>query len=333
MGQAERDHDLLKFFFYGLQVLDDALRGCHRDTREWRAFRDPHLRHRVVECPQVVRGPVYDEQERVESGMNNLRIARFGAHMLLKSYVITGLFYLGFTNVADAQTGAIYVNREKVEAALARGGVLVAATQVGVAGVHRDKPGALETQKGTTIIYVTDGEGVLAAAGRSQQLRKGDVLVVPAGTPQSFTSVSSISYLLVTVPVIATDAKAEVVYAANDRVAATMKKAGPLADGPNLRVSGGFRPANLADASPVAEVHANEADLFYVIEGRATQVLGGSVIDGKQTAPGQIRGARTEGGQMYQLGKGDVMWVPAGMPHWFPEIPEPLSYLLVKVFY
>jgi len=27
------------------------------------------------------------------------------------------------------------------------------------------------------------------------------------------------------------------------------------------------------------------------------------------------------------------MWVPAGMPHWFPEMPEALSYLLVKVFY
>ena len=244
------------------------------------------------------------------------------------------LFLLAFASAADAQSGAVYVHQDKVNAALAKGGALVDAPQVRVAGAHRNKPGALETQKGSTIIYVTDGEGVLAAAGRSQRLTKGDVLVVPAGTTQSFTSVSSsISYLLVTVPVIATDAKAEVVYAANDKVAATMKKAGPLADGPNLRVSGGYRPSNLPDASPVAEVHANEADLFYVIEGRATQVLGGSVIGGKQTAPGQIRGARTEGGRTYQLGKGDVMWVPAGMPHWFPEIPEALSYLLVKVFY
>jgi quercetin dioxygenase-like cupin family protein len=228
----------------------------------------------------------------------------------------------------------VYVHHESVNAALAKGGALVDAPQVRVAGVRRDKAGALEPHKGTTIIYVTDGEGMLEAAGRSQRLMKGDVLVVPAGTPQSFASVSpSISYLLVTVPVMATDAKAALVYVANDKVAATMKKAGPLADGPNLRVSGGFRPANAADASPVAEVHDNEADLFYVIEGRATQVLGGSVVGGKQTAPGQIRGAKTEGGQTYQLGKGDVMWVPAGMPHWFPEISEPLSYLLVKVFY
>jgi quercetin dioxygenase-like cupin family protein len=254
--------------------------------------------------------------------------------MRFLTVIIAWLILLVYASAADAQSGAVYVHQDKVNAALAKGGALVDAPQVRVAGANRNKPGTLETQKGSTIIYVTDGEGVLAAAGQSQRLTKGDVLVVPAGTPQSFTSVSSsISYLLVVVPVIATDAKAEVVYAAHDKVAATMKKAGPLADGPNLRVSGGYRPANRADASPVSEVHANEADLFYVIEGRATQVLGGSVVGGKQTAPGQIRGTKTEGGQTYQLGKGDVMWVPAGMPHWFPEIAEPLSYLLVKVFY
>jgi quercetin dioxygenase-like cupin family protein len=246
------------------------------------------------------------------------------------------LFLLGFAAIAEAQPGVAYVNDDKVDAALSKGGVLVEAPQVRVAGGHRDKPGALETQKATTIIYVTGGDATFAAAARTQRLTKGDVLVIPAGTPQSFTSVASaISYLLVTVPVLATDAKAEIVYADHDKVAATMKKAGPLADGPNLRVSGGFRngPYVPADNRPTVEIHANEADLFYVVEGRSTQVLGGKVIGGKETAPGQIRGASIEGGQTYQLGKGDVMWVPAGMPHWFPEMPEALSYLLVKVFY
>ena len=208
--------------------------------------------------------------------------------------------------------------------------------QARVAGGHRDKSGALETQKSTTILYVTDGEGMFAAGARTERLTKGDVIVVPAGTAQSFTSVTpSINYLLITVPVLATEAKAEIVYADHDKVAATMKKAGPLADGPNLRVSGGFRtgPYAPADYRPDVEIHENEADLFYVIEGRATQVLGGRVVGGRQTAPGQIRGSNIEDGQTYQLNKGDVMWVPAGMPHWFPEIPEPLSYLLVKVFY
>ena len=254
----------------------------------------------------------------------------------MKTFACAVLIQLAIAATLAAQTGAAYVNNDKVDAALKKGGALVDVAQARVAGAHRDKAGALETSQFTTIMYVTDGEAMFAAGNRTQRLAKGDVFVVPAGTPQSFTSVApSISYLLITVPVLATDAKAEIVYADRDKVAATMKKAGPLADGPNLRVSGGFRtgPYAPADYRPDVEIHEHEADLFYVIEGRATQVLGGSVVGGRQTGLGQIRGSKIEGGQTYQLGKGDVMWVPAGMPHWFPDIPEPLSYLLVKVFY
>ena len=256
--------------------------------------------------------------------------------MKLRRASVAPLLLVGLAATTSAQSGAAYVSHEKVNAALARGGVLVTAPQVHVAGGHQGKPTALGTQKGTTILYVTDGEGVFAAGARSQHLTKGDVIVVPAGVTQSFTSVSpSISYYVVTVPALAAGAKAEIVYAGHDKVAATMKKAGPLADGPNLRVSGGYRTGPYApeDYRPDVEVHTNEADLFYVIDGSATQVLGGSVIGGRETAPGQIRGSKIDGGQTYHLAKGDVMWVPAGMPHWFPEIPEPLSYLLVKVFY
>ena len=250
--------------------------------------------------------------------------------------VTASLLLLGAVATAAAQPGAVYVKRDTVDAALTKGGGVFDAPQARASGFHRDKPGALDTQKGTTIIYVTDGEGMFAAGARTQRLTKGDVLVVPAGTPQAFTGVApSISYLSIIVPVLAADAKAEVVYADHDKVAATMKKAGPLGDGPNLRVSGGFRtgPYAPADYRPDVEIHANEADLFYVIEGRATQVLGGDIVGSRETGPGQIRGSKIDGGQTYQLGKGDVMWVPKGMPHWFPEIPEPLSYLLVKVFY
>ncbi len=153
--------------------------------------------------------------------------------------VVASLFLLVFAATMAAQSGGVYVNHEKVDAALAKGGVLVTASQVRVAGGHRDKPGALETQKATTILYVTDGEGVFAAGARTQRLTKGDLLVVPAGTPQAFTSVSpSISYYAVTVPVLVTGAKAEVVYAGHDQVAAALKKPATLADGPNLRVPG-----------------------------------------------------------------------------------------------
>ena len=244
---------------------------------------------------------------------------------------------LALASVPHAQSGSVYVNHEQVNAALAKGGVLVVDPKVKVSGAHRDKPGVLDTQDNeTTILYITDGAGTFAAGGQVQRLSKGDVIVVPAGTQQLFSSVSpSISYYMVTVPVLASGASVEVVYAGHDKVAATLKKAGPLADGPNLRVSGGYRTGPYApdDYRPAVEVHTQEADLFYVIDGTATQVLGGTVVGGKDTAPGQIRGTTIEGGQTYHLSKGDVMWVPAGVPHWFPEIPQPLSYLLVKVFY
>ena len=324
-------------------MVDDALSRRNGDTWERWPIGNSNLGYSVVKRSKIFRRPTDDEQEGVDCSMHNFGIRRFGVHRL-KSYtlnamrfsphVLASLFLLGFAATASAQAGAVHVDRDKVDAALAKGGVLVDAPQVRVVGVHRDKPGAVDTQKGTTIIYVTDGEGVLVAGARTQRLIKGEIIVVSGGVTQSFTSVTpSISYLQITVPVIASGAKADVVYADRDKVAATMKKAGPLADAPNLRVSGGYRPAASRDASPVAEIHANEADLFYVVEGNATQVLGGSVIDGKQTAPGQIRGPKTEGGQTYQLDTGDVMWVPAGMAHWFPEIAAPLGYLLVKVFY
>jgi hypothetical protein len=62
------------------------------------------------------------------------------------------LFLLGFAASAAAQSGGVYVNHEKVDAALSKGGVLIAGPQVQVSGGHRQKPGPLQTQKATTIV-------------------------------------------------------------------------------------------------------------------------------------------------------------------------------------
>jgi mannose-6-phosphate isomerase-like protein (cupin superfamily) len=64
-----------------------------------------------------------------------------------------------------------------------------------------------------------------------------------------------------------------------------------------------------------AEVHENFADLFYVLDGRATLVTGGTVSGAKSIGPGEIRGSSVEGGSRQDLRAGDVAHVPAGMPH------------------
>ena len=60
-------------------------------------------------------------------------------------------------------------------------------------------------------------------------------------------------------------------------------------------------------------------------------VTGGTVVDGKTTAPDEIRGPRIDGGESRRLGKGDVIIVPNGTPHWFKEVQGPVLYYVVKV--
>jgi mannose-6-phosphate isomerase-like protein (cupin superfamily) len=79
-----------------------------------------------------------------------------------------------------------------------------------------------------------------------------------------------------------------------------------------------------------AEVHVKETDIFYVVDGEATFVTGGKVVGGKETQPNQIRGESIDGGETYHLKKGDSITVPAGVPHWFKEIAQPVSYFTVK---
>ena len=79
------------------------------------------------------------------------------------------------------------------------------------------------------------------------------------------------------------------------------------------------------------EVHAKETDIFYVVDGEATFVTGGTMVDGKQTQPNQLRGTSINGGETHRLKKGDAIVVPAGVPHWFKEVVQPIQYFTVKV--
>ena len=80
----------------------------------------------------------------------------------------------------------------------------------------------------------------------------------------------------------------------------------------------------------MAEVHDFETDVVYVLEGSALVVTGGTVVEPKVTEPGQIRGSMIQGGEARRIGKGDVMVIPAGIPHWFKEVAGPLTYFVVK---
>jgi mannose-6-phosphate isomerase-like protein (cupin superfamily) len=64
-----------------------------------------------------------------------------------------------------------------------------------------------------------------------------------------------------------------------------------------------------------AEAHENFADVFYVLEGRAALVTGGTVAGARLVKPGETRGTSIEGGARQEMRAGDVAHVPAGLPH------------------
>jgi quercetin dioxygenase-like cupin family protein len=79
------------------------------------------------------------------------------------------------------------------------------------------------------------------------------------------------------------------------------------------------------------EVHTKDTDIFYILEGSATFTTGGSMLSGKETAPAELRGASIDGGVVRKVTKGDVIIVPANVPHWFREVQQPITYFGVKV--
>ena len=88
--------------------------------------------------------------------------------------------------------------------------------------------------------------------------------------------------------------------------------------------------ASRRDKPGQSEVHTTDTDVFVVIDGRATIVVGGRMIDPKETSPGEIRGSGIEGGTDYLLVPGVVLTVPRNTPHWVRETKPGFRYYVIK---
>jgi len=69
-----------------------------------------------------------------------------------------------------------------------------------------------------------------------------------------------------------------------------------------------------------AAVHETEAEMFYVIEGSATLVTGGKLVNEKRTNAANLTGTAIEGGSARPVAKGDFVIVPENTPHWLSPI-------------
>jgi mannose-6-phosphate isomerase-like protein (cupin superfamily) len=80
------------------------------------------------------------------------------------------------------------------------------------------------------------------------------------------------------------------------------------------------------------ELHQHFADVFVILDGHATVVTGGKIVDEKSTEPGEIRGKSVDGGTRQEVRPGDVVHIPAGLAHQTMVADgETVTYFVVKV--
>lgn len=131
--------------------------------------------------------------------------------------------------------------------------------------------------------------------------------------------------LALAVAAIADGVPTVVTYVPHAKVEATMVKGGQIIGDHGLIVLAQRRGAG------EVEVHEKTNHVFIIVEGEATFVTGGTLVDARDTAPGQKRAPGVQGGDVHHLTKGDVITIPAKTPHWFKEVPtKTIAYYAVN---
>jgi mannose-6-phosphate isomerase-like protein (cupin superfamily) len=93
-------------------------------------------------------------------------------------------------------------------------------------------------------------------------------------------------------------------------------------------------------ANSVAE-HDQVSEVYHIIDGSATLVLGPDIVDRQRrratqrtvrefNGPGN-NGSDIKGGVAYNIKAGDVVVIPAGTGHWFTKIDDHIDYLMVRI--
>jgi mannose-6-phosphate isomerase-like protein (cupin superfamily) len=89
---------------------------------------------------------------------------------------------------------------------------------------------------------------------------------------------------------------------------------------------------NTRDSSGIHERHEDFTDIFVIQRGSARLLYGGTADGEKSTSPGEWRGGTIRGGTQSEVHPGDIVVIPAGIPHQFLLTPgERMAYLSFKV--
>ena len=111
-----------------------------------------------------------------------------------------------------------------------------------------------------------------------------------------------------------------------ENVRAKFATGGLLLDAGAYKLDAGRR-----EAPGEAEYHTHTVDVMHVVQGTATVLTGGEMVGAHSVADGELRAESVAGGKPHELSEGDVLAVPAGVPHQFTQVSDPFLYFVVKV--
>jgi mannose-6-phosphate isomerase-like protein (cupin superfamily) len=81
-----------------------------------------------------------------------------------------------------------------------------------------------------------------------------------------------------------------------------------------------------------AEMHESVAEFWIVMDGQASVQAGGKLGTTKTKGPGEFASDTLDGATTYDLKKGDVLYIPIGVPHRVLVGPgQKLDFLMIKV--
>jgi mannose-6-phosphate isomerase-like protein (cupin superfamily) len=79
-----------------------------------------------------------------------------------------------------------------------------------------------------------------------------------------------------------------------------------------------------------AEVHTQMNDIIVIQHGHGEFLVGGSIKGNHEIAPTEWRGGDISGGHRYPVSVGDLLMIPAGIPHKAFVTDGPFTYLAIK---
>lgn len=162
---------------------------------------------------------------------------------------------------------------------------------------------------------------------------------------------AAVSMLAIAAPAFAQSTVPPVVGVTRAEIDAVLKHKGPEGagvdrqikvadlDGYKLGIGILYRGPTKPGAPIAAITHSKVTEAFYVVSGSGTLVTGLTVDNDRAFPPetefvrlavGPSSGGVFKGGDRRALAAGDVVIVPAGMPHGFDDITDHLTYLSIR---